>query len=300
MRGPAPTKPVLAKKVAFIQPKFKQAKPGAPRSAVPIQTRPIDVGGEIVGGSALTWIVGPEFVESSAQMVTVGHALQELGVKFIRAAVVRPERHGENFRGLGAVGLKLLKATAERFQLQVVTEVHEIKEIPLVAEYADVIEVCPKSVSNVGLLGELAFLEKTVIFQRSPMMTFDEYLGLLPYLEKGGRVKIILADSGVVSFDGRLNRMLDLSSLISLKRETSHPVFVDCCAAAFDWSYTEKLASAAIAAGVDGVMAEMHLGGSALPASKKALVQEELAGMIWRAKALKSTLNALVHGDPHV
>jgi len=261
-------------------------------------TQPIEVGGNVIGGTTLSWVVGPAFVESSGQMLTVGQNLQDLGIKFLRAGVTVPEKAGDNFRGLGVVGLKLLRATADRFQLQVVTEVLEVRDIPLVAEYADVIEVCPKNINNVALLAELAFLEKTIVLHRSPMMTFDEYIGMLPYLEKGGRAKIVLADNGVVSFDGRLNRMLDLSSLISLKRETGYPVLVDCCAAASDWSFAERLAIAAIAAGADGIMAELHLPGGVAEASKKSLVKDELASLMWKSKALKSTLNALLHGDP--
>ena len=285
-----------SKKVAFINPRknrFPYASPHR-QQAVPM-TQPLDISGEIIGGRQLSWIAGPTQVESSAQMVAVGTALKELGVKFLRAGVERTDAKGSDFRGLGAIGLKLLKATATRFDLLAVSELNDVNDLEMFSHYVDVIEVCPKSAQSTVLVEEVGKLEKTVILHRSPVMTFDEYITMLNLLEKGGKAKIILCDNGVCSFDGRLNRMLDLSSLVTLKRETSHPVFIDCCAVASDWSYAEKLAIAAIAAGADGIMAELQP--SVQSAQKRALVQDEMSAMMFRSKALKSTLNALTFAD---
>lgn len=285
-----------AKKVAFINPRKHRFPYSSPlRQQAVNMTQPLDLNGEVIGGRQLTWVAGPLQVETSAQMVAIGTALKELGVKFLRAGVERADAQGSDFRGLGAVGLKLLKATATRFDLLAVSTVYDVNDLELFSDYVDVLEVCPKSAQSTVLVEEVGKLAKTVILHRSPVMTFDEYVGMLKLLERGGNARIILCDNGVCSFDGRLNRMLDLSSLVTLKRETSHPVFVDCCAVASDWSYAEKLAVAAIAAGADGIMAELQP--SVQSAQKRALVQDEMSAMMFRAKALKSTLNALTFAD---
>lgn len=266
------------------------------RSASP-QTRGVRVGKQLIGGSSVTWFAGPGTVESSSQMVAIGASLEELGVKFIRAGTFRREgARGDGFTQ-GLAGLKLLRATAKRYGLYVVSEIFDLDSLDSMVEFCDVIEV--RAGEDLELLRALGTVERTVIFHRSPTMTLESYLEALRILEQGGRANIVLAESGVASFDPNGRQLLDLSSVITLKRETPYPVMVDCSAVAADPSYADQLAIAAVAAGSDGVMVEINPASAtvASDSSARAVLPYQLRSMIRRIEALKFTLNALLHKD---
>jgi 3-deoxy-7-phosphoheptulonate synthase len=259
-------------------------------------TRPVRVGNSVVGGSNITYIAGPGYVESPSQMVAIGSALQRFGVTFIRARIIRPDAWRTEFQGLGVQGLQLIKATAERFSLNVVSEIHNEKSLPSMLKFCDVIEVGPRNSHKHDLLYELGRSPTTVILHRGPLMNLNDYLSAVRCLERGKKCKIILAENGIRAFDPRLKNMLDLSSIISFKQKTCYPVLVDCSATASDARYVESIALAAISASADGILTEVHPNPKhAYVETTRAITPKDFKTMINRLNAIKFTLNALKH-----
>lgn len=262
------------------------------------ETSPVSVCGNLIGGSQLTLIAGPGYVETALQMASIGASLQKLGVNFIRAKAFRQDVWSTEFQGLGIQGLHMLKATAERFGLAVVSELVDIKNLKTMLEYCDVVEVGPRNSHNYQWLRELGSCNTTIILHRGPLMSVNDLLGAIAQVEKGGRARIILAESGIRAFDPRLKNLLDLSSIIHFKKETPYPVFVDCSAAASHARYVEAIAIAAISAGADGVMAEVHpTPKDSFVETERALLPNELHVMLSRLQAMKHTLNAFIHSS---
>lgn len=253
-----------------------------------VEREAVKVRSAVIGSGNVTWIAGPSFVQSVQQMLETAGSLKELGAHFIRARAYWPKARHEDVHRFLLSGLQVLRSAARHFDLNVVSEIAAPQDLPLLFKYCDVIEIGPDNAANVRLLRELSFVEKTVILNRHPLMSADYFLSLVGYLEKGGRCKIVLAENGARSIDAFSPSLLDLSTIVTLRRLTSHPILVDC--SAYDPSYTEHLAIAAIAAGADGILAEV-----AGQHGNDGLSMHELKGVMERADALKYTLNALNH-----
>lgn len=257
----------------------------------------VAVGDVVVGGSQVSWFVGPSYVDTVEQMVATGCVLEQNGVKFIRARSFLQESEYSLKQRPKVENLKLLRATAKRFNLKVVTEIVDIRDIPLLLEYADVIEVGPRNANNRILLEELGRHQTVVLLHRSGTSSLDFFLDMIAAVEQGGNAKLILVDSGVRTFDPTSPVMMDISSLVTLKRETTHPVFVDCSMIAKNWTFAHQIASAAIAGGADGILADLQPQPEEslvmLFEQKKCLFPDQLKALVKKVKALKMTLNAV-------
>ncbi len=272
---------------------------GTRRTSPPPQpkhfTRPIRVGRTLIGGGeSITFIGGPNYVESPEQMLTSARLLSEIGIHFIRARAFRQDAWGNEFQGLGLAGLKILRAAADKYGLYVISEVIEPGDVKALVKYCDIVEVGPRNAHNHELLHELARHSTTVILHRGSLMTIGDMMSALRVLENGKRCRIILAENGIRAFDPRLKNLLDLSSLVDLRQHTAYPVFLDCSAAASQAKYVESLALAAVAVGVDGLLVEVHpLPEEAYVESKRALAPQAFAHLMKQINAVKSTLNAI-------
>lgn len=218
----------------------------------------ISVGDVHVGGLQIVVIAGPCSVESRDQLLDTAHAVANAGAHMLRGGAFKPRSSPYTFQGLGEEGLKILAEARQATGLPVVTEVMTESQIDLVARYADVFQVGARNVQNFNLLKELGKAEKPVLLKRGMSTTIKEYLMSAEYIMSEGNEKVILCERGIRTFETATRNTLDISAVPVLKSETHLPVLVDPSHASGYWQYVSPLAKAAIAAGADGLMIEVH------------------------------------------
>lgn len=254
---------------------------------------PIYVGPHAIGSGNVTWFSGPRYVESVQQVRAIAAHLAQCGAGFLRArawwAAAKPCDFERHFLS----GLKVLSAAARDFRLSVVSEIPALQYLPMMLAHCDVIEVGPAGARNIRLLTELGYVDKAVLLTRDPGMTIDHFYAAIEFLRRGGCCKIILAECGSRR-DMANSIALDVASIVTLKRETNYPVFVDCSAVAKNWLYADSIAHAAVAAGADGILAEVTSAVEGGASSEGAHFQPaQFTEVVRRAQALKHTMNAL-------
>lgn len=218
----------------------------------------IEVEGERVGGEELMIIAGPCSIESEEQLMTIGRAVKEAGANFLRGGAFKPRTSPYTFQGLGKKGLELLKKAKEVLGLPVVTEVMDTRDVELVAEYADILQIGTRNAQNFSLLKEVGKINKPVILKRGFMQLVDEWLMSAEYILSQGNHNVILCERGIRTFETATRNTLDLGIIPVVKERTHLPIIVDPSHAAGVWRYIEAMSLAAIAAGADGIMVEVH------------------------------------------
>ena len=218
----------------------------------------IDCGGVGVGGNTIALMAGPCSVESREQLCTTAKAVKKAGANMMRGGAFKPRTSPYSFQGLEEEGLKLLKEAKDLTGLPIVTEVMNSAEVDLVARYADVLQVGARNVQNFSLLKELGKVDKPVLLKRGMMTTIKEFLMSAEYILSEGNRRVILCERGIRTFETTTRNTLDLSCIPVLKKETHLPIIVDPSHATGHWDLVEPMARAAIAAGADGLMIEVH------------------------------------------
>jgi 3-deoxy-7-phosphoheptulonate synthase len=226
-------------------------------------TRPeptiVDLGlGVKVGGNKLTIIAGPCAVESQSQILEMASAVKEYGGHALRGGAFKPRTSPYAFQGMKLEGLILLAQAREQFGLPVITEVMEIGSIAEIAEYADCLQIGARNIQNFALLKELGRIHKPVLIKRGMSTTIEELLMSAEYVLAGGNSQVILCERGIRTFETATRNTLDLSAIPVLKEKTHLPVIVDPSHGTGHARYVESMAYAAIAAGADGLMIEIH------------------------------------------
>ncbi|MDR1597062.1 MAG: 3-deoxy-7-phosphoheptulonate synthase [Treponema sp.] len=247
----------LVEKVIRVQEPYKRAN----RAFHPQDTR-IDVpaaGGAVrsVGGGQLGIIAGPCSVESREQIVAVARSVKQSGAAFLRGGAFKPRTSPYSFQGLGCEGMDLLLEAKKETGLPIVTELMAIHQLELFDE-VDVIQVGARNMQNFTLLKELGRCRKPVLLKRGYACTITELLMAAEYLMAGGNDRIILCERGVRSFDNFTRNVLDLGAIPALKKKSHLPVIVDPShATGLAWM-VPAMAKAALAAGADGLIIEVH------------------------------------------
>jgi 3-deoxy-7-phosphoheptulonate synthase len=223
------------------------------------QTRPVEVTpGFVVGNKKPVVIAGPCAVESEEQIVSVARALQGKGADALRGGAFKPRTSPYSFQGLGEEGLKLLALARQESGLPVVTEVMEVADLPIVCAYADLLQVGARSMQNFPLLRALGKVKKPVLLKRGPAATLEEWLHAAEYILEGGNERVILCERGIRTFETYTRNTLDLGSAVAAKLMTHLPVIADPSHGSGQRDLVIPLAKAALAAGLDGVMIEVH------------------------------------------
>lgn len=211
-----------------------------------------------VGGPAVQVIAGPCAVESFEQLLTTAEAVKKAGATMLRGGAYKPRTSPYSFQGLEEEGLKLLAQVKAATGLPVVTEVMDPRAVPLVAEYADVLQVGARNMQNFNLLRELGAVRKPVLLKRGPSATVEEWILAAEYIMAAGNSEVILCERGIRTFENATRNTLDLSAVPVVKKLSHLPVVVDPSHATGRWELVPPLALAAIAAGADGIMVEVH------------------------------------------
>jgi 3-deoxy-7-phosphoheptulonate synthase len=218
----------------------------------------IDVNGKTVGGKAIALFAGPCSVEGRDMMVEIGGSVAGCGATFLRGGAFKPRTSPYAFQGLGEEGLKHLAEARERTGLPVATELMDPRDIDLVARYADIIQIGARNMQNFRLLTEVGRLDKPVILKRGMSATIQELLMSAEYIASEGNRRIILCERGIRTYETATRNTFDVSAFPILKSLTHLPVIADPSHAAGKAGLVEPLAAAAIAAGADGLMIEVH------------------------------------------
>jgi len=218
----------------------------------------ITVNGVQIGGNRVVVAAGPCSVEDEKSLVAVARSVKESGAAFLRGGAFKPRTSPYSFQGHGESALKYLAHAREVTGLPVVTEVMDTKDIPLVAEYADVLQVGARNMSNFSLLKELGKQAKPILLKRGRASTVTELLMSAEYILSGGNMNVILCERGIRTFENGTRNTLDLSAVPSLKEATHLPVFVDPSHGTGKRDYVEAMSRAAIASGADGLLVEVH------------------------------------------
>ncbi len=218
----------------------------------------VRVGGVEIGGRDIVVIAGPCAVESEAQLLASADAARAGGARILRGGAFKPRTSPYSFQGLKEHGLELLALARARTGLPFVTEVMDARQLALVAGHADCIQIGSRNMQNFTLLEEIGRCRTPVLLKRGMSATIDEYLHAAEYILKGGNGQVILCERGIRTFEPSTRNTLDLNAVPMLKRLTHLPVIVDPShGTGLAWM-VPSLARAAIAAGADGLIVEVH------------------------------------------
>jgi 3-deoxy-7-phosphoheptulonate synthase len=218
----------------------------------------IAVRGKTVGGKALALFAGPCSVEGHEMMVGIGGRVAAGGATFLRGGAFKPRTSPYAFQGMGEEGLRCLAEAREATGLPVATELMDPRDLDLVARYADVIQIGARNMQNFRLLTEVGRLDKPVILKRGMSATIQEWLMSAEYIASEGNQKIILCERGIRTYETATLNTFDVSALPVVKSLSHLPVIADPSHAAGKAALVPPLAAAAIAAGADGLMIEVH------------------------------------------
>jgi 3-deoxy-7-phosphoheptulonate synthase len=218
----------------------------------------VNLNGVSIGSKQLTVMAGPCSVESREQLLEAAHAVKEAGAKVLRGGAYKPRTSPYSFQGLGEEGLKLLAEAREETGLLIVTEVMEPDLVPLVSTYADILQIGARSMQNYALLHAVGEAQKPVLLKRGMMSTMEELLMSAEYILSHGNNRVILCERGIRTFEPYTRNTLDVSAIPMLKQLSHLPVVADPSHGTGKWELVEPVTRAAVAAGADGLLIEVH------------------------------------------
>ena len=218
----------------------------------------VNVNGTLVGGNHLGIMAGPCSVESEEQIIEIAKSVKASGANFLRGGAFKPRTSPYSFQGLELEGLRLLKRAKEETGLSIVTEIMSTNYIDEFVRDVDVIQVGARNMQNFDLLKQLGKTNKPILLKRGLSSTIEEWLMSAEYIMAGGNENVILCERGIRTYEGYTRNTLDLSAIPVIKKLSHLPVIVDPSHASGYWYLVEPLAKAAIAAGADGLMIEVH------------------------------------------
>jgi 3-deoxy-7-phosphoheptulonate synthase len=214
--------------------------------------------GNVEGGKDLTLIAGPCTVENEEQMLETAKAVKASGANMLRGGAFKPRTSPYAFQGLGLKGLKILEKTGKQTGLPIVSEVLDTKDVSWVCEYVDVLQIGARNMQNFSLLKEVGKTGKPVLLKRGMFSTFSEWLNCAEYILNEGNPNVILCERGIRSFETYTRNTLDLSAVPVMKELTHLPIIVDPSHGTGRRSLIESMSLAAVAAGADGLIIEVH------------------------------------------
>ena len=218
----------------------------------------IDVGGVKVGGRAIVVMAGPCSVESKEQILETARAVKKAGASFLRGGAWKPRTSPYEFQGLREEGLKLLALARQETGLKVITEVMSTDTLPMVAEYADVLQVGARNMQNYSLLERLGAVKKPVMLKRGLSGTIREWLMAAEYIVANGNPHVMLCERGIRTFETATRNTLDINAIPVVKSLSHLPVIVDPSHGIGIRKHVAAIARAGVAAGADGIMVEVH------------------------------------------
>lgn len=219
----------------------------------------IDIDGISIGGKELTIIAGPCAIESEDSFIETALKVRDAGAQILRGGAFKPRSSPYSFQGLHEEGLKIMAKAREITGMKIVTEVVDTRDVELVASYADIIQIGARNMQNFRLLHEVGLTSKPILLKRGLAATIEEWLMAAEYIMDAGNENIILCERGIRTYETSTRNTVDISAIPVVKELSHLPIIVDPSHAAGNWKYVGALSKAAIAAGADGLIIEVHI-----------------------------------------
>jgi 3-deoxy-7-phosphoheptulonate synthase len=259
-------------------------------------TRTIIHVGDMRIGRDMVVIAGPCSVESEQQTLTIAHAVMKGGAGLLRGGAFKPRTSPYSFQGLGLKGLKILAKARQETGLPVVTEVLDTRDVGWVSEYADVLQVGARNMQNFSLLKEIGKVGKPVMLKRGMFATYAEWLNCAEYILDAGNPDVILCERGIRTFEPWTRNTLDLSAVPAMKELSHLPIFVDPTHGTGRVELIQPMSMAAVAAGADGLMVEVHHDPEhAMSDGPQALLPEQFETLMVEISRLREALGGTIH-----
>ena len=277
----------IVEKVQKVSEPFKNAN----RKFHPEDTI-IDVSGNKIGGDNFTFIAGPCSIESEEQLLDIATTIKNDGAKILRAGAYKPRTSPYSFQGLRSDGIEILNNVKTALKLPVISEIMSIDKIPEFVENVDIIQVGARNMQNFELLKALGKIDKPILLKRGLANTIEEWLMSAEYILAGGNSKVILCERGIRTFETATRNTLDLSVIPVIKKLSHLPIIVDPSHATGRWDLVESMSLAAICAGADGLLIEVHNDpNNALSDGSQALKFENFKTLMNKAKKIAKAID---------
>ena len=218
----------------------------------------VDVDGVKIGDGNVVVMAGPCAVESREQLLEAAKIVKAGGAQFLRGGAYKPRTSPYDFQGLAEEGLKMLREVADEVGLNVVTEIVNINDLDMICKYADMLQIGARNMQNFQLLKEVGHTNKPVLLKRGLSATISEWLNAAEYIASCGNYNIVLCERGIRTYETFTRNTLDLSAVAAVKELSHLPIIVDPSHGTGRWQMVRPMARAAIAAGADGLMIEVH------------------------------------------
>lgn len=218
----------------------------------------VEVNGISIGGDDLAVIAGPCAVESEEQLYSIAGFLAGRGIKILRGGAFKPRTSPYSFQGMMEDGLKLLKAVSQKYDMAVITEVLDLSLLDTVYPYTDILQIGARNMKNYHFLKELGKTDKPILLKRGMDATLEEFLLAAEYILLGGNENLILCERGIRTFDHTTRNTMDIAAIPLIKQLSHLPIIADPSQATGNRDIVAPLSLAAIAAGADGLMIEVH------------------------------------------
>lgn len=218
----------------------------------------IDVKGVKIGGEKLVVMAGPCSVEGKEQLLETAKSVKAAGAAILRGGAFKPRTSPYSFQGMEEEGLKLLREVSDETGLPFITEVMNPRDAELVHDYTDIMQIGARNVQNFSLLRELGRMEKPILLKRGLSTTIEEWLMSAEYVLSEGNDKVMLCERGIRTFENATRNTLDLSAIPVVKERSHLPIIIDPSHGVGHWQYVAAMSKAAVAAGADGLMIEVH------------------------------------------
>jgi len=255
----------------------------------------IDAGGVKIGGDEVVVMAGPCSVESRESIIESARDVCSSGARILRGGAFKPRTSPYSFQGLGVEGLKYMAEAKKETGLPIISELMDPRDLDVICEYVDIIQVGARNMQNFRLLKEIGRVDKPVLLKRGLSATIKELLMSAEYIAANGNENIILCERGIRTFETATRNTLDLSAVPVLKEETHLPVIIDPSHAVGLWQYVAPVSRAAIAVGADGLLIEVHPHpANALSDGAQSLKPEKFAALIEELRPIAAVLGKTI------
>jgi len=251
----------------------------------------IDIKGICIGGKKIVNMAGPCSIESREQLKDIAESIKKSGAQILRGGAFKPRTSPYSFQGLGEEGLKIMKGVADETGMAVITEIMDPRDLALIEKYSDIIQIGARNMQNFSLLKEVSQSKKPVLLKRGISATIKEFLMAAEYILAGGNFKVMLCERGIRTFEDETRFTLDVNAISVIKQKSHLPVIVDPSHGTGRWNLVPQAAAAAVAAGCDGLIVEVHNSPEdALSDGEQSLMPDKYAEMI---KTIRSVAKAI-------
>jgi 3-deoxy-7-phosphoheptulonate synthase len=251
----------------------------------------IKIGDVVIGGNDVVVIAGPCSVESEEQVFQIAELIKNSGAKILRGGAYKPRSSPYAFQGMGQKGLEILRKAGDKYNLLVITEVMETSQISRIADYADILQVGARNMQNYSLLKDLSKINKPVMIKRGLAATIEDLLMSAEYILSGGKTQVMLCERGIRTFETYTRNTFDLSAIPVIHEKSHLPVIADPSHATGLRDKVIPMARAAVAAGADGLMIEVHYDPEkALSDGPQALLPEQFSELMNQIKSIAKVI----------